>query len=117
MATHLPRSGRSRIITLAEDLLMPMQHLCNRFLAVQTTAENFQGPRNISRDSVPRRLREVGLHPHRPAIRSRLTQMHRRNKLQWAMRNRRWTNILWSNESFFFVVERRAGRLRVYQLC
>ncbi|GFN83863.1 hypothetical protein PoB_001036900 [Plakobranchus ocellatus] len=51
----------------------------------------FQGPRNISRDTILRCLHEVGLHPHRPAIRPRLTQVHRRNRLQRAIRHQRWT--------------------------
>ncbi|GFN88625.1 hypothetical protein PoB_001513100 [Plakobranchus ocellatus] len=39
--------------------------------------------RNISRDTVFRRLLEVRLHPYRSAIRPRLTQVHRRDRLQW----------------------------------
>ncbi|GFO04646.1 transposable element tcb2 transposase [Plakobranchus ocellatus] len=97
VTTDLPRSGIRRIGTRAEDRFMQLQHLRNRFLTAQSTAENFQGPRNISRDTVRRRLGEVGLQDHRPAIRLWLTQVHHRNRLQWTMRHRRRAMQQWEN--------------------
>ncbi|GFO45665.1 transposable element tc1 transposase [Plakobranchus ocellatus] len=69
VTTDITRSRRPRITTHAEDRFMQLQHLRSRFLTVQSTAENFRGSRNINRDTVLRCLREVELHPHRPANR------------------------------------------------
>ncbi|GFN81529.1 transposable element tcb2 transposase [Plakobranchus ocellatus] len=90
VTTDLPRSGRPRI-TCGEDRLMQLQHLRNRFPTAQSTAENFQGPGNISLDTVHRCLHEVGLHPSRRTKKPLLTQVHRRDRLKWDMRQRRWT--------------------------
>ncbi|GFO02071.1 transposable element tcb2 transposase [Plakobranchus ocellatus] len=51
VTTDLPRSARSRITTHAEDRFIQLQHMRNRFLTAQSTAKNFQGPRNISPDT------------------------------------------------------------------
>ncbi|GFO06041.1 transposable element tcb2 transposase [Plakobranchus ocellatus] len=50
VTTDLPRCGRPRITTRAEEHFMQVQHLRNRILTAQSTAENFQVSRNISRD-------------------------------------------------------------------
>ncbi|GFO39384.1 transposable element tcb2 transposase [Plakobranchus ocellatus] len=86
--TDLPRSGRPRITTCAEDRFIQLQHLSNLCLTAQSTAENFQGSRKIIRDTALKRSSEVELYPHRPAKRQ---QVHRRNRLQWTMQHRRWT--------------------------
>ncbi len=74
----LPRTGRPRVTTDAEDRRIRISHLRNRFKAASSTAREWQ--RNVSRQTISRRLKDYGLFCRRPAKKSRLTDRHRRTR-------------------------------------
>ena len=61
----LPRTGRPRVTTDAEDRRIRISHLRNRFKTASNTAREWQ--RNVSRQTVSRRLKDYGLFCRRPA--------------------------------------------------
>ena len=66
----LPRSGRPRVTTLAQDRYILNQHLRNRFLTVTATASVTHGTHNprISAQTMRNGLAENNLHARRPYI-------------------------------------------------
>ena len=117
----LPRSGRPRVTTPAQDRYILNQHLRNRFLTATATASVTPGthyPR-ISAQTVRNRLAENNLRARRPLVGTVLTDRHRRDRLQWAGRHINWTRqdwrmILFSDESRF-ALSNSDGRIRVYR--
>ena len=117
----LPRSGRPRVTTPAQDRYILNQHLRNRFLTATATASVTPGTHNprISAQTVRNRLAENNLRARRPYVRTVLTGRHRRDRLQWADRHINWTRqdwrtILFSDESRF-ALSNSDGRIRVYR--
>lgn len=116
--TDRPRSGRPRVTTPIEDRYIRGLHLRNRFIPATLTAATALG-RQISRQTVSRRLREHGLRARRPYRGMTLTPQHRRDRLRWATQVRRWqvrnwARVLFSDESRFCLF-RADGRQRVYR--
>ena len=93
----LPRSGRPRVTTPAQDCYILNQHLRSRFLTATATASVTPGthtPR-ISAQTVRNRLAENNLRARRPYVGTVLTDRHRRDRLQWAdrhIRNERYAD-------------------------
>ena len=75
----LPRSGRPRVTTRAQDRYILSQHLRNRFLPATVTAAVTPGTHNprISAQTVRNRLAEDGLYGRRPYVGPVLTAVHR----------------------------------------
>ena len=117
----LPRSGRPRVTTPAQDRYILNQHLRNHFLTATATASVTPGTHNprISTQTVQNRLAENNLRARRPYVGTVLTDRHRRDRLQWADRHINWTRqdwrmILFSDESRF-ALSNSDGRIRVYR--
>jgi transposase len=125
-ATHgtvadLPRSGRPRETTLRQDRHIQLTHLRNRFAAPNDTARNTPGrnrPR-ISARTIRRRLKAVGIRCRRPYRGARLTPNHRRLRVAWALRHRRWRLNQWRTALFTdeckFNVDSSDRRQNVYR--
>ena len=117
----LPRRGRPRVTTPAQDRYILNQHLRNRFLTATATTSVTPGTHNprISTQTVRNRLAENNLRARRPYVGTVLTDRHRRDRLQWADRHINWTRqdgrtILFSDESRF-ALSNSDGQIRVYQ--
>ena len=113
----LPRSGRPRLTTPAQDRYILNQHLRNRFLTASVTPGT-HNPR-ISAQTVRNRLAENNLRARRPYVGIVLTDRHRRDRLHWADRHinrtrQDWRTILFSDESRF-ALSNSDGRIRVYR--
>ena len=79
----------------AEDRRIRISHLRKRFKIVSSTARECQ--RNVSRQTISRRLKDYGLFCRRPAKKSRLTDRHKRTRLARATRYRRYTQQQWAS--------------------
>ena len=117
----LPRSGRPRVTSRAQDRYILNQHLRDRFRTATATAAVTPGTHNnrISAQTVRNRLAESGLHGRRPYVGSVLTLCHRNNREQWALGHinwtrQRWRTILFTDESRF-ALSRGDGRVRLYR--
>ena len=115
----LPRSGRPKKTTDAEDRHIRTVHLRNRFRSASETARNWQGHVQISRQTVNRRLARRGLVCRRPVQKQDLLPHHVAARLAWATHHRRWTmrqwsRIIWSDEKCF-PLDKKDGRLRCYR--
>lgn len=117
----LPRSGRPRETTLRQDRHIILTHLRNRFTVPRRTAINTPGRTHphISARTVSRRLRTAGLRCRRPYIGPRLTNAHRRRRLNWATQYQRWllnqwNSVMFSDESRF-AIDSSDRRNRVYR--
>ena len=117
----LPRSGRPRVTSRAQDRYILNQHLRDRFRTATATAAVTPGTHNnrISAQTVRNRLAESGLHGRRPYVGSVLSRRHRNNREQWALRHinwtrQRWRTVLFTDESRF-VLSRADGRVRLYR--
>lgn len=113
-----PRSGRPRVTTPIEDRRIRIIHLRNRFVTAPSTGATALGHR-ISRQTVYRRLRAHGIRAYRPYRGIVLRPHHRRNRLTWARRVRRWQvrnwqRVMFSDESRFSLMH-PDGRARVYR--
>jgi len=116
----LPRSGRPRVTSRAQDRYILNQHLRDRFRTATATAAVTPGTHNnrISAQTVRKRLAESGLHGRRPYVGSVLLRRHRNNR-EWALRHinwtrQRWRTILFTDETRF-VLSRADGRVRLYR--
>lgn len=117
----LPRSGRPRETTERQDRHIHLTHLRNRFATPLDTARNTPGrnrPR-ISSRTVRRRLKAVGLRCRRPYHGAKLTRNHRRLRVAWALRHRRWRLNQWRTVLFTdeckFNVDSSDRRQHVYR--
>lgn len=117
----LPRRPRARVTTPRQDRVIRRSHVANRFLSATETARNTLGAHNrqISADTVRRRLKEVGLRARRPYRGVILTPRHRRARLVWARRHLRltgadWGKVLFTDESRF-CLQGNDGRRRCYR--
>ncbi|CAM1312008.1 Uncharacterised protein r2_g2235 [Pycnogonum litorale] len=62
----LPRSGRPRATTTAQDRYIRLRHLRQRMTTATSTASTIPGLGTISDQTVRNRLRDAGLRPRRP---------------------------------------------------
>ena len=78
----LPRSGRPRVTTPAQDRYILNQHLRNRFLtATASVTPGTHNPR-IFAQTVQNHLAENNFRARRPYVGTVLTDRHRRDRLQ-----------------------------------
>jgi len=116
----LPRSGRPRVTSRAQDHYILNQHLRDHFRTATATAAVTLSTHNnrISAQTVRNRLAESGLHGRRPYVGSVLSRRHRNNREQWALRHKNWTRQRWRTIHFTdesrFVLSRADGRVRLY---
>ena len=115
----LPRSGRPRVTTAAQDRYIRLRHLRDRFTTATSTASRVPGMRRISDQTVRNRLRDAGIRARRPVRAVVLNRQHRQNRLQWAQAHRvwpqqRWRTVWFSDESRF-LLQHADGRARVYR--
>ncbi len=118
-----PRSGRPRVTDAAEDRSILLMSLRKRTRSapsiraeVRRRRRNQQG---LSIQTVRNRLRAGGLRARKPAKKPKLTDRHKRARLQWARQHVRWTHAQWSNVLFTdesrFLLFRNDGRMRVWR--
>ena len=117
----LPRSGRPRVTTPAQDCYILNHHLRNRFITATATASVTPVAHNprIFSQTVRNRLAENNLRARRLYVGTLLTDRHRRDRRQWADRHINWTRqdwrtVLFSDESRF-ALSNSDGRTRVYR--
>lgn len=124
-ATHSvqerPRSGRPKKTTPREDRFIERQALQQRNVSANVIRQQLRAATNtnVSQKTIGNRLRSVGLHARRPAVRPRLTAAHRRARLAFCRRHERWTRqhwaqVLFSDESRFNL-HHADGRMRVWR--
>ena len=103
----LPRSGRPRVTTPAQDRYILNQHLRNRPFTATATASVTPGTHNprISAQTIYNRLAENNLRACRPYVGTVLTDLHRRDRLQWADGHINWTRQDWRTILFFRLIQ------------
>ena len=112
------RTGRPRVSPPAEDRYIRVTMLRNRFQTATVIAATLAG-RNISSDTVRRRLREYGIRAMRAHRGPILTVRHCRARLDWAQRHLRfgrryWNHVIFSDETRINL-RQADGRIRVYK--
>ncbi|XP_008558725.3 transposable element Tcb1 transposase [Microplitis demolitor] len=102
------RSGRPKSTTNQEDNFIRVLSKRNRRLTAPqiTAALNDTRETPISTTTVKRRLLSAGLRRCVAAKKPKLTNRHKKNRLEWAKAHKNWTieqweNVLWSDESKF----------------
>ncbi|GFW66005.1 transposable element Tcb2 transposase [Trichonephila clavipes] len=102
------RGGRVRSTTPAEDRYIVLSAKRNRRTTAQQVANQFLAAsgKQISRETVARRLRGGGLYTRRPVVCVPLTRQHRTARFQWCREHHNWTEqdwvcVLFSDESRF----------------
>ena len=112
-----PGSGRPRTTSEREDRNLLRITKQNPFSSGYKPKKqsNFSG----SIRTLRRRLNRMGLRSRRLIHVPRLTERHRRDRLEWAMRRclwreAMWSQIIWTDESRFSLYH-RDGRLRVWR--
>lgn len=102
------RSGRPKSTTNQEDNFIRVLSKRNRRLTAPqiTAALNDTRETPISTTTVKRRLLSAGLRGCVAAKKPKLTNRHKKNRLEWAKAHKNWTieqweNVLWSDESKF----------------
>ena len=83
-----PRSGCPRVTDNQTDCDVVVAFRNRPFKTVQSAATDL----GISRRTVSRRLASAGLKAYRPAIKPKLTEKHKLNRLHWALEHVRWTS-------------------------
>ena len=97
------RTGRPRVTTPAEDRYVRVTTLRNHFQTATVMAATLPG-RDISSDTVRRRLREYGIRVRRAHRGPILTVRHCRARLGWVRRHLRfgrryWNSVIFSDET------------------
>ncbi|GFT32830.1 transposable element Tcb2 transposase [Trichonephila clavipes] len=108
MCSRRHGGGRVRSTTPAEDRHIVLSTKRNRRTTAQQVENQFLAAsgKQISRKTVPRRLRGGGLYARRPVVCAPLTRQHRTVRLQWCREHHNWTEqdwacVLFSDESRF----------------
>ena len=109
----------ARKTSAAEDRHMRTLHMRNRFRSASETARNWAGNERISLHTVLRRLKNAGLRSRRPVQKQELNQRHIADRLAWATRHRRqtqmqWSRIIWSAKKCFHM-DKIDGRIRCFR--
>ena len=97
------RTGRPRVTTPAEDQYVRVTMLRNHFQTATVMAATLPC-RNISSDTIKRRLHEYGIQARRAHRGPILTVRHCRARLDWARRHLRsgrryWNSVIFSDET------------------
>ena len=115
------RSRRPRVTLVRQDRFIRLTHLRNSFQSAAAISRQTRdlNNRRIRVDTVPRRLRNVGLRARCPYCGPRLTRRHRAERLRWCRNNlnqrlRYWHGMLFRDESRF-CFDHADGRFRVYR--
>ena len=115
IAKDLPKTGRPSITNEGIDRAIVEAHERDPFLTAEATAKNT----GVSRQTVVRRLNQVGLKACRPAVRPLLSDVKKNNRLVWARQHIRWTVDQWSRVLFSdeatFEIDSTDRRLRCYR--
>jgi transposase len=116
---YLPRSGRPRVTTAAQDRYIQLRYLREQFTTATSTASAIPGVRRISDQTVGNLLQHAGIRAKCLVKAVVLNQQHSQNRLQWAPTHRvwpqqRWRTVWFSDESRF-PLQRADGRARVYK--
>lgn len=115
----LPRSGRPRVTTRAQDRYIRLRHLRDRITTATSTAHAVPGMHRISAQTIRNRLREGGLRARRPLRGVVLTARHRHQRRQWCQTHRVWNRLrwrrVWFSDESRFVLHHAEGRTRVYR--
>ncbi|KAK7090302.1 hypothetical protein V1264_010117 [Littorina saxatilis] len=119
-AEERPRPGRPRITSRQDDRFVCLAALRNRSLTSNDLRGQLRMAANVrvSDQMIRNRLHEASLHSRRPAVRTPLTQAHRRARVEWCRRHLRWTRQQWSRVLFTdescFTLSHPDGRVRVW---
>ena len=92
----LKRSGRPRSTTREEDRDIVQRHEDNPFQTASSTSQQV----HVSRQTVSRRLKEVGLRARRPAFKPKLSAENRERRNEWARAHLRWNLAAWGEVLF-----------------
>lgn len=105
-----PRSGRPRATTQAQDRFIRTIALRNRLVTANQIRSQLQRDTGlvVSGQTIRNRLHRFHLHARRPRVIPCLRDRHIRARLQWCRHhqrwdNRRWNNVMFSDESRFTV--------------
>lgn len=117
----MPRSGRPRCLTDADERYVRIASLRDRFRPATSIANeiNRLRPTNVSAQTVRNSLHRACLRARRPEIGIPLSENHRRLRQEWATRHQRWTmarwrDVLFSDESRFNI-DFADGRRRTWR--
>ncbi|GFX10926.1 transposable element Tcb2 transposase [Trichonephila clavipes] len=90
--------SRVRSTTPAEDRYIVLSAKKNRCTTAQQVANQFLAAsgKQISRNTLARRLRGGGLYARRPVVCVPLTRQHRTARLQWCREHHNWTEQVWA---------------------
>ncbi|GFW00990.1 transposable element Tcb1 transposase [Trichonephila clavipes] len=98
MCSRRHGGGRVRSTTPAEDRYIVLSAKRNRRTTAQQVANQFLvgSGKQISRKTVARRLRGIGLYTRRPVVCVPLTRHHHTARLQWCREHHNWTELEWT---------------------
>lgn len=99
---RIPVQGRPRVTTPQQDRYVTLTARRNRRMPARQLSSELAAVSGVrvSRQTVYRRLRAVGLYARRPAVCVPLTRLHIRSRLQWSQQHRNWTLNEWRNVMF-----------------
>lgn len=115
------RSGRPRITNVQQDRYVLLMALRDRTATANAIRAQLRATSNVtvSDQTIRNRLHEANLHSRRPAVRPRLTQVHRAARLAWSRRHLAWTRQQWSMVLFTdesrFTMSFTDGRIHVWR--
>ncbi|GFS83037.1 transposable element Tcb1 transposase [Trichonephila clavipes] len=98
MCSRRHGEGRNRSTTPAEDKYIVLSAKGNKCTTAQQVANQFLAAsgKQISRNTVARRLRGGGLYARRPVVCVPLARQHRTARLQWFREHHNWTEQHWA---------------------
>ena len=110
-----PKSGRPRVTDQQTDEQIVETYTTTPMKQVLSYSSEV----GVSARTVVRRLNSVGLHAHRPALKPKLTENQKVNRLSWAKEHSRWNRAQWS-EIFFsdeatYVVDASDRKIRCFR--
>ena len=122
----MPRSGRPKVTTRAEDRYIATTVARNRFVTGPQTPRQLYavrgpGARPVSVQTVRNRIHASGFKSRVPAKKPKLTQRHKDARLTFSRahagwNNPQWRRVMFSDESKFYL-NRVDGRKRVWRRC
>src|ERR1700729_1374980 len=115
------RPGRPRITNVQQDRYVVLMALRDRTATANAMRIQLRATTNVnlSDQTIRNRLHEANLHSRRPAVRPRLTVVHRAARLAWSRRHLAWTRQQWSRVLFTdesrFTMSFNDGRIHVWR--